>query len=146
MQSWVWKMSTSSAIFDSPASRSSIEANTRSSRVSAGGEVGTSEYGARTGRKKSCVGVAERDDAHRHRPVHHRLGERQGVHDAAPGLGRVGDQSHPRLVGSGRGSVHSGVLTRPGSPVAIAAATSEARAAVSVTMQPACTSRSRWAG
>ena len=53
MQSCVWRMSTSSAIFDSPASRSSIEANTRFSKVSAGGEVGTNEYGARTGRKKS---------------------------------------------------------------------------------------------
>ena len=57
MQSWVWKMSTSSAIFDSPASRSSIEANTRFSKVSAGGEAGTSEYGARTGRKKSWSGL-----------------------------------------------------------------------------------------
>ena len=58
MQSWVWKMSTSSAIFDNPASRSSIDANTRFSKVSAGGEAGTNEYGARTGRKKVWSGLA----------------------------------------------------------------------------------------
>jgi hypothetical protein len=51
-------MSTSWAIFDNPASRSSIEANTLFSKVSDGGEAGTNEYGACTGRKKSWSGLA----------------------------------------------------------------------------------------
>ena len=45
MQSWVWNMSTSSAISREPVSRASIDANTRSSSVAAGGGAGTSVVG-----------------------------------------------------------------------------------------------------
>ena len=93
------------------------------------------------GPKEARRGVAERDDADRHSGVDHGLGERQGVHDTAAWLCRVADQRDAlRFCGT-----HSGVATRPGSPSAIAAATSDARAAVSVTMQPARTSFSRCA-
>jgi hypothetical protein len=81
------------------------------------------------------------------------------VHHTAAWLGRVGDEGNAALTRpdglfallaqadarSGERFIHSGVLSRPGLSVAIAAATSEDLAAVSVTMQPALTSLSRWA-
>jgi len=81
--------------------------------------------------------VAECDHRHGRPACTERLGERQGVHHAAPRLGGVRDQCDART--------HSGARTRRALPVATAAAASEARAAVSVTMQPAWTSASRWA-
>ena len=114
-----------------------MEANTRSSRVSAGRGGGTSVYGARTGRKKPSPGSPSATTRTGMPGRDQRLGERQGVHHAAARLGRVGDQRDPRVIGIRRPARVTATPGSAASPVAIAAAASEARAAVSVTMAPA---------
>ena len=82
-------------------------------------------------------GVAQGDEGDVGAQLHQRLGQGEGVDHAAPGPGGVGDQRHP--------GVHRRVATRSGWRRAMAAATSDARAAVGVTMQPAASMRATWA-
>ena len=92
--------------------------------------------------EEALVRIAERHDANVHGLINHRLGKRQGVHHTATWLGRIRDQGNAALNWRDR-LIHSRILIRPGLSVAIAAATREDLAAVSVTMQPASTSLAR---
>ena len=99
------------------------------------------------GPEEASRGVAQPDDRDVRPEVEERLCQLQRVHHAAPGLGRVGDEGDARESHGGsqarEDSEARDDVTRPGRRRAMAAAASEARAAVAVTTQPAFTSAAR---
>ena len=90
----------------------------------------------------AMVDHLERHNANVHGEINHRLRKRQRVHHTATWLGRIRDQGNAALIRP-CSFLHRGIRSRPGLSVAIAAATREDLAAVSVTMQPASTSLAR---